>query len=82
MNISQKKIYFKNIGISKYPELNRPISLHFNRKYKQALEENPSIFRVYRGLFSAMYDNAIKNGNIYPPFETKTVREHNKKLKS
>ena len=72
-------MYFKKIGLSKYPDLERPISMHFDKEYKKEYSKNPGIFRVYRGIFSAMYDNAIRNGNIYPPFETKLAREKEKK---
>ena len=76
---SKTRMYFKKIGLSKYPDLERPISMHFDKEYKKEYSKNPGIFRVYRGIFSAMYDNAIRNGNIYPPFETKLAREKEKK---
>lgn len=75
-----KRINFKKIGLTKYNEKVSPYNLHFNKQYKQAYLENPSIFKVYKGMFTGMYDNAIKNGNIYPPFKTKTHRELNKKI--
>ena len=78
-DIDKNRINFKNISISKYFDLQRPYSMHFNKQYKKTYLENPSIFRVYKGLFSGMYDNSIRNGNIYPPFETKTSRKLNKK---
>ena len=76
---SKTRMYFRKIGLSKYSDLERPINKHFNKEYKEEYSKNPGIFRVYRGIFSAMYDNAIRNGNIYPPFETKLAREREKK---
>ena len=78
-DIDKNKINFQSISISKYFDLQSPYNMHFNRQYKKTYLENPSIFRVYKGLFSGMYDNSIRNGNIYPPFETKTTRKLNKK---
>ena len=75
-----KKVNFKKIGLSKYYDLEKPISLHFNKEYKQEYSKNPGIFKYYKGIFSGMYENAIRNGNIYPPFDNKLIRERNKKL--
>ena len=79
-DIDKNRITFKSNSISKCLDSERPYSMHFNKEYKQAYMENPSIFKVYNGLFSGMYESAIKNGNIYPPFETKTSRNWHKKV--
>ena len=79
-DINKNKINFKSNSISKCLDSERPYSMHFNKQYKQAYLENPSVFKVYKGLFTGMYDSAIKNGNIYPPFETKTTRNWYKKV--
>lgn len=74
-NMNKNRINYKKIGLTKYDENEKPYSLHFNKEYKKTLAENPNTFRKYNGLFTSMYDNAIRNGNIYPPFKTKTQRE-------
>lgn len=80
IDINKSRVNFKKIGLSKYYDLEKPISLHFNKEYKQEYSKNPGIFKYYKGIFSGMYENAIRNGNIYPPFDNKLIRERNKKL--
>jgi hypothetical protein len=79
LNINKSRINFKRMGLTHYDENEKPYSLHFNNQYKKAYAENPAIFRIYNGIFTNMYDSAFKNGNIYPPFKTKTLRESGNK---
>ena len=79
LNMNKSRINFKRNGLTHYDENEKPYSLHFNNQYKKAYAENPAIFRIYNGIFTSMYDNAFKNGNIYPPFKTKNLKESGNK---
>lgn len=67
-------IYYKKNLLGKYADLNRPFSLHKNKQYNEALLNNTCIFKNYKGIFTKMYDDSMRNGNIYSPFETKKSR--------
>ena len=70
-------IYYKKNVFGKYADLNRPFNLHKNKQYIEALSNNINIFKNYKGIFTKMYDDSIRNGNICLPFETKKSREAN-----
>jgi len=70
---SMKKLNFKKIGVGHYMDIIHPFYPNFNKEYHQAFSDNKNIFKAYKGLFSKMYDDATRNGNIYMPFDKKKV---------
>ena len=69
-----KDLYNKKIGLAKYADLNSPFAVKPNKVYNKAYNENPEIFKSYKGIFTKMYDDAARNGNIYKPFDTSKRR--------
>ena len=74
-----KKINFKKMGMAHYTDINHPFYHNFNNEFQKAFEENKNIFKAYKGIFSKMYDDSARNGNIYLPFDTKKSRDLNNK---
>ena len=74
---TMKKVNYKKLGIGHYADINHPFYPNFNNEFNKAFEENKNIFKAYKGIFSKMYDDAARNGNIYLPFDTKKSRELN-----
>ena len=74
-----KNLYNKKIGIAKYADSNSPFAVKPNKMYNKAYNENSDIFKSYKGIFTKMYDDAARNGNIYKPFDTSKRRYHNSK---
>ena len=76
---TMKKINFKKMGMAHYTDINHPFYHNFNNEFQKAFEENKNIFKAYKGIFSKMYDDSARNGNIYLPFDTKKSRDLNNK---
>lgn len=74
---SMKKINFKKIGVGHYADISHPFYPNFNKEFNQAFSNNNNIFKAYKGIFTKMYDDSSRNGNIYLPFDTKKNREIN-----
>ena len=74
---SMKKINFKKIGVGHYADISSCFYPNFNKEFNQAFSDNKNIFKAYKGIFTKMYDDASRNGNIYLPFDTKKLRESN-----
>ena len=70
---TMKKVNYKKLGIGHYADMNHPFYHNFNKEYNKAFEEKKHIFKAYKGIFSKMYDDAARNGNIYLPFDTKKL---------
>ena len=71
---SMKRINFKKIGVGHYADISHPFYINFNKEYHQAISNNKDIFKAYKGIFTKMYDDSSRNGNIYLPFDTKKSR--------
>jgi len=69
-----KKINFKKLGFGHIADMNHPFYPNFNKDYRKAFEENKNIFKCYNGIFSKMYEDSSRNGNIYLPFEPKNMK--------
>ena len=72
---TMQKVNFKKLGIGHYADINHPFYHNFNKEFHKAFEENKNIFKAYKGIFSKMYDDSARNGNIYLPFDTKKTRD-------
>jgi len=66
--IGNKFINNKKKGISEFYDYLRPYISNSNKKYLKCLENNKDRFHYYKGIFSEMYDSAVKNGNLYLPY--------------
>ena len=74
---SMSRINFKKIGVGHYADISHPFYPNFNKEYNQAFSNNKNIFKAYKGIFTKMYDDSSRNGNIYLPFDTKKSRDIN-----
>ena len=74
---SMKRLNFKKIGVGHYADISHPFYINFNKEYNQAFSNNKDIFKAYKGIFTKMYDDSSRNGNIYLPFDTKKSRALN-----
>lgn len=72
MKILDNKVTNKKKGIGKMADLISPFNHNFNKNYENIVNETPSVFHRYNGIFSHMYDAAHRNGNLVVPF-----RNHN-----
>ena len=68
---SMNRINFRKIGVGHYADVGHPFYPNFNKEFSKAYENNKNIFKVYKGIFTKMYDDSSRNGNIYLPFDTK-----------
>ena len=74
---SNNRINFKKIGVGHYADINHPFYPNFNKEYNQAFSDDKNVFKVYKGIFTKMYDDSSRSGNIYLPFDTKKSRAIN-----
>jgi len=72
-----KNYYFKRKGVGNYADLIHPFNKNFSEKYNKAYNENNNIFKSYKGVFSQIYEDAHRSGNIYQPFERKNLNHSN-----
>lgn len=72
-----KTLFNKKKGIAEFESTQRLYGPHFNQTFLRLIKENGDRFKKYRGIFSELYDSAIKNGNIYVPFHERKENEIN-----
>lgn len=58
-------------GVTEFSDLQNPYADRPNQVYRQALTQDPSVFRRKTGIFSHMYDAAAAQGYISKPFDGK-----------
>lgn len=68
MGILDKTVNNKRKGIAEFDDFRNPMFPNYNKKYQDLLKENNHIFYNYKGVFSELYDSAIKDGSLYLPF--------------
>ena len=66
-----KTLYNKKKGIGEFLVSQRPFGPNYNQTFIKLLNQNGDRFRKYKGVFTELYDSAIKNGNIFKPFNEK-----------
>lgn len=57
-------MYDKKKGIGEFADLTRPNKDAFNKDYQMAYNENPNIFKRYKGLLSHIADFQFRNQNM------------------
>ena len=75
-----KNSYFKRKGVGNFADLTYTFNPNFNPHYEKAFNNNPNIFKSYKGIFSQLYEDAHRNGNIYHPFYLKQIKKSNSSL--
>jgi len=66
--------------IAEYDDLYHVFYPNYSKKYISTLNENPQVFRTYKGIFTNMYDAANRNGNIIEVFKKSNLKiNENKK---
>jgi hypothetical protein len=75
-----KNSYFKRKGVGNFADLTYTFNPNFNPQYEKAFNNNPNIFKSYKGIFSQLYEDAHRNGNIYHPFDLKNIKRSNRSL--
>lgn len=63
-----KNANHKKKGVAEFEDFRNPSNPNFNYRYQNLFKDNDKIFFNYKGVFSDLYDSAVKNGNIYMPF--------------
>ena len=58
----------KSKGMSEIKELLKPQRLKWNAKYNKIYKCNVDAFKKKDGVFTKMYDTAIRNGKLTMPF--------------
>lgn len=69
--IKDRRLNFRKIGVGNYADLTKVFCTNFNPQFQSAFKSNPNIFKNYNGIFSKMYEDAARNGNIYKVFDKK-----------
>lgn len=67
--IFDKKITNKKKAITEFSDLNKLQNTNFNNDYPQFMKDK--VFHRYNGVFSQMYNVALRNGNLVMPFKNK-----------
>ena len=70
-----KTLHNKKKGIEEFVVSQRPFGPNYNQTFSKLIKENTYRFRKYKGVFTELYDSAIKNGNIFKPFNEKKEDE-------
>ena len=66
--IFNKTLHNKKKGIGEFVVSQRPFGPNYNQTFIKLMRDNGDRFRKYKGVFTELYDSAIKNGNIFIPF--------------
>ena len=69
--VLNKTLHNKKKGIGEFIVSQRPFGPNYNQTFIKFMRENGDRFRKYKGIFTELYDSAIKNGNIFKPFNEK-----------
>lgn len=70
-----KTLHNKKKGIGEFVVSQRPFGPNYNQTFIKLMKDNGNRFRRYKGIFTELYDSAIKNGNIFKPFNEKKEDE-------
>ena len=70
-----KTLHNRKKGIGEFNVSQRPFGPNYNQEFKKLMKDNADRFRRYKGIFTELYDSAIKNGNIFKPFNEKKENE-------
>ena len=70
-----KTLHNRKKGIGEFVVSQRPFGPNYNQTFIKLMKDNGSRFRRYKGIFTELYDSAIKNGNIFKPFNEKKEDE-------
>jgi len=78
--IMNKTLNFRKKGVGEFSDLSKTFRVNINKDFVEKFEENPKRFYKYTGVFSNMYDESYKNGNIITPFgqKNKIINGNNK----
>jgi hypothetical protein len=68
-SILEKKITNRKKGVAEYADITRVTALRMNAVHNEAYKINFNIFKKKTGMFTHMYDAAIRNGGMSNPFK-------------
>ena len=68
-SIMERKITNRKKGVAEYADLTRVTALRMNAVHNEAYERNFNVFKKKTGVFTHMYDAAVRNGGISNPFK-------------
>ena len=77
--IFNRTLHNKKKGIGEFVVSQRPFGPNYNQTFIKLMREKGDRFRKYKGVFTELYDSAIKNGNIFIPFSEN--KEEQSKIK-
>lgn len=78
-SVLERKILFKKKGIGEYKDLTKTYAINPGEKYLEAYNSNPHTFKYYKGIFSHLYDAAIRNGGLTMPFKKESQSKGGKR---
>lgn len=67
--VLEPKLFFRKKEIGHYKDLTQTYAVNPNRIYIDTLNNSPKSFRHYNGIFTHLYDSAVRNGNLILPFK-------------
>jgi hypothetical protein len=68
LKLLDKKLANRKKSIGEIYDLTMNFNPKINHEFRSTCDSNKSIFHIRTGIFSQMYDNAHRNGNISVPF--------------
>lgn len=69
LNSLSKTFYNRKPGMGEFSDLTRPFRQNFDPNFSQIQNENKHAFKKFNGIFSQMYHDAQRNGNLVMPFK-------------
>lgn len=75
LKILDKKLANRKKSIGEFYDLTMNYHPKINKEFRETYDSNKNIFHIRTGIFSHMYDNAHRNGNISVPFRNNNMTQ-------
>ncbi len=73
LKILDKKLANRKKSIGEFHDLTMNFHPKINKEFSETFNSHKNIFHIRTGIFSHMYDNAHRNGNISVPFRNNNM---------
>ncbi len=73
VGVLDRKVTNRKKGVVEFSDLTRVSALKMNEQYNSMYEADSTMFRKKTGMFTFMYDAAVRNGGISLPFSKAAI---------
>lgn len=75
--VLEPKLLFRKKGVGEYSDLTKTYAINPGNIYLNTYKAEPMSFKHYNGIFTHLYDSAIRNGGLSMPFrkDNKNIRK-------